>query len=71
MKQYKVVIYQESALSSMLLNAAKVDPVRVTEFLNRNAQQGWRVVTMEKDRRRLFLFWEREAYVVILEKEYA
>ena len=26
MKQYKVVIYQESALSSMLLNAAKVDP---------------------------------------------
>lgn len=71
MKQYKVVIYQESALSSMLLNAAKVDPVRFTEFLNRNAQQGWRVVTMEKDRRRLFLFWEREAYVVILEKEYA
>ena len=71
MKQYKVVIYQESALSSMLLNAAKVDPVRFTEFLNRNAQQGWRVVTMEKDRRRLFLFWQREAYVVILEKEYA
>lgn len=71
MKEYKVVIYQESALSSLLLGAAKVDPVRFTEFLNANAKKGWRVVTMEKDLRRMFLFWKREAYVVILEKDNA
>ena len=71
MKEYKVVIYQESAFSSLLLGAAKVDPVRFTEFLNANAKKGWRVVTMEKDLRRMFLFWKREAYVVILEKDNA
>lgn len=69
MKEYKVVIYQESMLGSLLLGAAKVDPERFTDFLNRNASQGWRVVTMEKDIRRMLLFWQREAYVVILERD--
>ena len=71
MKEYKVVIYQESALSSLLLGAAKVDPVRFTEFLNANAKKGWRVVTMEIDLRRMFLFWTRVAYGEILEKDNA
>lgn len=71
MKEYKVVIYQEGALSSMLLGAAKVDPIRFSEFLNKNAQQGWRVVTMEKDKRRLFLFWQREAFLVVMERDSA
>jgi hypothetical protein len=69
MKEYKAVIYQENALSSLLFGTAKIDPVRFSAFLNTNAKQGWRVVTMEKDVRRMFLFWEREAYVVILERE--
>lgn len=34
-------------LGSLLLGASKVDPVRFTDFLNKNAAQGWRVVTME------------------------
>lgn len=69
MKEYKAVIYQENALSSLLFGTAKIDPVRFSTFLNTNAKQGWRVVTMEKDVRRMFLFWNREAYVVILERE--
>ncbi|KES12621.1 hypothetical protein SASC598O11_001810, partial [Snodgrassella alvi SCGC AB-598-O11] len=40
-----------------------------SDFLNRNAKEGWRVVTMQKDMRRLFLFWAREAYVVIMERD--
>jgi hypothetical protein len=55
----------------MLLGAAKTDPVKFSAFLNKNAAEGWRVVTMEKDIRRLLLFWKREAYVVILEKDSA
>ncbi len=66
--KYKVVIYQEGLLGSMLLGAAKVDPLKFGEFLNKNARDGWRVVTMEKDMRRMLLFWKREAYVVIMEK---
>jgi Domain of unknown function (DUF4177) len=69
MKQYKVVIYQEGMLGSLLLGASKVDPVRFTDFLNKNAREGWRVITMEKDIRRMLLLWRREAYVVVLERE--
>jgi len=69
MKQYKVVVYQEGMLGSLLLGSSKVDPVRFSEFLNSNASQGWRVITMEKDIRRMLLFWKREAYVVVLEKD--
>lgn len=68
MKEYKVVIYQEGALASMFLGAANADPVKFSNFLNRNTKEGWRVVTMQKDMRRLFLFWAREAYVIIMER---
>ena len=69
MKEYKVVIYQEGLLGSLFLGASKVNPIKFTNFLNQNAQEGWRVVTMEKDVRRMLLFWSREAYVVILERD--
>ncbi len=69
MKQYKSVIYQEGMLGSLFLGASKIDPVRFTDFLNTHAAQGWRVITMEKDIRRMLLLWKREAYVVIMEKD--
>lgn len=69
MKEYKVIIYQENMLSSFFLGSAKVDPNKFTQFLNQNAKQGWRVVTMEREMRRMMLFWEREAFLVILERE--
>ena len=56
-------------LGSLVLGGSKVNPVRFSEFLNKNAQEGWRVQTMEKDVRRMLLFWKREAYVVILGRE--
>ena len=64
--EYKAVIYQESMLGSLFLNGAKVDPVKFSNFLNKNAENGWRVVTMEKDIRRMLLFFKREAYIVIM-----
>lgn len=65
---YKVVVYREGLLSSLVLGASKVNPERFSGFLNEQAALGWRVVTMEKDVRRLLLFFSREAYVVILER---
>jgi len=64
--EYKAVIYQEGMLGSLILGSAKVDPVKFSEFLNKNADNGWRVVTMEKDIRRMLLFFKREAYIVIM-----
>jgi hypothetical protein len=69
--EYKVVVYQEGMLGSLLLGGSKVDPVRFSEFLNHNAIKGWRVQTMEKDIRRMLLFFKREAYVVVLGRESA
>lgn len=67
--EYKVVIYREGMLGSLLLGGSKVDPIKFTAFLNQNAAEGWRVKTMEKDIRRMLIFWKREAYVVILGRE--
>ena len=69
MNEYKVVIYREGMLGSLLLGGAKVDPIKFTDFLNSNASEGWKVVTMEKDIRRMLLFWKRESYVVIMTRE--
>jgi len=67
-KEYKAVIYRENILGSLLLGQSKVNPIRMTEFLNNNAADGWEVKTMEKDQQRLFFFFRREAYVFILER---
>jgi len=69
MIEYKAVIYQEGMLGSLFLGQSKINPIRFSEFLNANAQQGWEVVTMEKDIRRMLLFFSREGYVVILKRE--
>jgi len=69
LKEYKVVIYQEGMLGSLLLGESKINPVRFSQFLNANAKDGWEVVTMEKDIRRMLLFFKREGYVVILQRE--
>ncbi len=70
-REYKVVLYREGMLGSLFLGSSKVDPERFTDFLNRNAAQGWRVVTMEKESRRMLLFFEREAFLVVMEREKA
>ena len=67
--EYKVVIYREGMLGSLLLGGSKVDPVKFSDFLNINAKDGWRVITMEKDLRRMLLFFKREAYSVIMGRE--
>ncbi len=69
MKEYKAVVYQEGMLGSLFLGQSKVNPVRFSEFLNSNAEDGWEVVTMEKDIRRMLLLFKREGYIVILERE--
>jgi len=68
-KEYKAVIYKEGMLGSLLLGGSKINPVKLSDFLNKNAKEGWRVVTMEKDNRRMLLFFMREAYVIVLERE--
>lgn len=68
-REYKVIVYQEGLLGSLFFGQSKVDPERMTDFLNEHAEDGWRVVAMERESRRTLLFWEREAFMVVLERE--
>ena len=67
--EYKVVIYREGLLGNIFLAGSKVDPERFTEFLNKNGREGWEVVTMERESRRALLFFNREAFLVIMKRE--
>ena len=66
--EYKVVVYRESMLGSLFLGGSKVDPLKFTEFLNKNGEDGWEVITMEREVRRMLLFFSREAFLVVLKK---
>ncbi len=68
MYEYKAVLYQEGMLGSLFFGESKIDPIKFTKFLNLHGRQGWEVVTMEKDMRRMLLLWKRETYVVILKR---
>lgn len=67
--EYKVVLYREGALGSIFLAGSKVNPLKFSEFLNKNAAQGWKVVTMQRESRRLLLFFAREAFLVVMERQ--
>ncbi len=67
--EYQVLIYQEAMLGSLVLGQSKVDPERFAKFLNEQAAKGWRVKTMERETRRMLLFFNREAFLVVMERE--
>lgn len=67
--EYKVVVYRESMLGSLFLGGSKVDPIKFSEFLNANGAQGWEVKTMERESRRMLLFFDREAFLVVLQRK--
>ena len=69
--EYKVVVYREGMLGSLFLGGSKVDPIKFTDFLNKNGEDGWEVKTMERESRRMLLFFEREAFMVVLQREKA
>ncbi|MFK7839118.1 MAG: DUF4177 domain-containing protein [Bdellovibrionales bacterium] len=66
--EYKVVVYREGMLGSLLLGDSKVDPIRFTNFLNKSGEQGWEVITMEREIRRMLLFFSREAFLCVMKR---
>jgi len=66
--EYKVAIYRENLLGSLFLGGSKVDPLKFSEFLNKNGEDGWEVITMEREIRRMLLFFSREAFLTIMKR---
>ena len=69
MKEYQFLVYAESTWTAFIPGGGKVDPVNLSAFVNEHAANGWQVVTMERENRRTFLFWKREAIVLCMERE--
>lgn len=64
LKEYKVVVVKESALSSLLFGASKVPVERMEQVMNQMGLHGWEVSFQLIEQHRLFLFWKREAVVI-------
>ncbi len=69
MKEYKIFIYKEPIFTSVFLSNGKVDPLKMSRELNMMALEGWEVKTMEREHRRTMLFFSREAFIFVLERE--
>ena len=68
-KEYKIELVQESAASILFFGSAKV-PVKKTEkLLNEYGSDGWSLVFMVREHRRMLLFWSREALIITLSRD--
>ena len=68
MNEALVVHYNESALSTLFLGSAKVDTKRLTSFLNIYLNDGFSIKAVQREQRRMFLFFKREAFIIFLLK---
>ena len=64
LKEYKVVVVKESALSSLLLGASKAPVERMEQVMNQMGLDRWEVSFQLIEQHRLFLFWKTEAVVI-------
>jgi hypothetical protein len=68
-KEYQVVVYREGLWGSIFLGGSKFNPEKFGNFLNEHANNGWKVITMEREIRRTLLFFKREAMLVIMGRD--
>ncbi len=65
-REYRVIRIEEPALSVILFGSGKLSLEKIEKTLNEEARNGWQVVFQVMEKRRLLLFWEREALLVTL-----
>ncbi len=63
-KEFKVEVITEGALGTLFLGASKLPVKRMEEVMNAYGSQGWDVAFMLVERKRMLLFWEREAAII-------
>lgn len=67
-KEYKVIIVTESGFSIIWVGESKLSEKTMTEALNKYAKLGWEFKFMAIERRRFWLFWNRDAAVITFER---
>ena len=62
MREYRVEIIKESLFGN-------VSAKKFQDYLNKYTKEGWQFVDFQRETRRSMLFFTREAFIIILEKE--
>ncbi len=63
-KQFKIEVVTEGLLGSLFFGASKLPIAKMEEVMNNYGRQGWDVTFMLIEKKRLWLFWEREAAII-------
>lgn len=63
MRTYSIYTYKTGVFSGTL------NPEKMLEVLNEHASRGWTLSRTIRERRRVWLFFSREAHFLIFEKE--
>jgi len=65
-KEYKVVHITEGGCGTILLGASGLPLKKIEAELNALASEGWQLVFQVIERKRFWLFWNREAVIITL-----
>ena len=63
-KQFKVEVVTEGLLGSLFLGASKLPIEKMEEVMNDYGRRGWDVAFMLIEKKRMLLFWDREAAII-------
>ena len=69
-RMFKVEIVQEGALGTLLVGSSKIPAKQLEQVLSKNGAEGWDFEFMVLEKRRLLLFWTREAVIITMSRPY-
>jgi len=65
-KQYKVLHIMEGGCGTLVFGSSGMPIKKMESILNQEASEGWQVVFQVIEKKRFWLFWQREAVIVTL-----
>tara|TARA_B110000238_G_scaffold9522_1_gene9694 strand:+ start:25 stop:303 length:279 start_codon:yes stop_codon:yes gene_type:complete len=65
-KEFKVIHIVEGGLGTLILGASGIPIKKMETQLNIHASEGWNFVFQVLEKKRYWLFWQREAVIITL-----
>lgn len=69
MKEYKVVTVVEGGCGTLFLGSSGLPLQRMEAIMNKYASENWVVKFQFVEKKRMLLFWEREAVHITFERD--
>ncbi len=70
-KEFKIEVVTEGILGTLILGSSKLPINKMETVLNRYGASGWDVSYMLIEKKRMLLFWEREAVIITFSRPIA